>query len=378
MMIRNRILSLLAVLALAFATATPALAQFDNIQNKTKNAAKEKVDKSVIENKLDVDETADKTMESSGLSAAISSIEVTCGYEGAYGGIATLHKLNLRPSATAMEADSAAGITSVEKNYTKSPAQIRGIWERLDTTLFPYQPYYAEENRAFYNPDDETPIIVYAKICRLLEEAETAFGRTGACSEFVNYVNGISVPAIDLLLCSYYAEFIADPESYEAYNHFVRAQIVHNGFISNQVKMSVKNPKKYAAKTIDGTTVNLFENESDRIARWNEVDRIAEHLALNVTPFNIICAAADNAISRYKQHEANGDIKLMIITNREIQAIMDDLARHNLDDQHMSEYIALMRLYEPIKDTCRAILQFDFNASAPYVALAQDESIRKP
>lgn len=190
MMIRNRILSLLAVLALAFATATPALAQFDNIQNKTKNAAKEKVDKSVIENKLDVDETADKTMESSGLSAAISSIEVTCGNEGAYGGIATLHKLNLRPSATAMEADSAAGITSVEKNYTKSPAQIRGIWERLDTTLFPYQPYYAEENRAFYNPDDETPIIVYAKICRLLEEAETAFGRTGACSEFVNYVNG--------------------------------------------------------------------------------------------------------------------------------------------------------------------------------------------
>jgi hypothetical protein len=39
MMIRNRILSLSAVLALAFATATPALAQFDNIQNKTKNAA---------------------------------------------------------------------------------------------------------------------------------------------------------------------------------------------------------------------------------------------------------------------------------------------------------------------------------------------------
>ncbi len=370
-MTHNRTLALLAAIALAFAITTPAEAQFGNILNKAKKAVKEKVDNKVNNTKQQAKNAATGTVDNAtGLSAEESN-----DYEGAYHGIETLYKKGLKPSAAAVAADPKASDATVEKNYTKSPAQMRGVWENLDAELFPYQPYYDAANKGLYDPDAEAPVIVYGQICRLLEEAEMPFGKPGFFAEFVKYKDDTNVPTVDVLLCSYYAEFIADPESYVAYNHFVKARVAHVGFISDRVKMNMKDPMKYAATMGDGTTVNLFEKEFDRMARWRNVNRMAERLALNVTPFNIIGAAATNAINRYKQHEANGDTKQMIITGREVQAIMDDLEHHDQYEQRKGDCTALMRQYEPIKDKQRTLLQSNHDASMPAVAMAQGVSV---
>lgn len=382
-MTHNRILALSAILALAFAITTPANAQFGNLLNKAKKTVKEKVDKKVKETKQKVeaaatgavDKAAGNAAERTGLAAGSPSAEASNHYEGTNGGIETLYKQNLKPSAAAMAADPKASVATVEKNYTKSPAQIRGVWEQLDSKLFPYQPYYDGKNKELYDPDADAPIIVYGKLCRLLEEAEMPFGKPGLFAEFVKYKDDTSVPAVDVLLCSYYAEFIADPESYVAYNHFVKARIAHTGFTSDRIKMNMKDPMKYAATMGDGTTVNLFEKEFDRIGRWRNVNRMAERLAHEATPFSIIGAAATNAINRYKQHEAKGDTKQMIVTGREIQAIMEDLVHHDEYERRKGDCTDLMRQYEPIKDKYRSLLQSNHDASAPAVAMPQGVSV---
>jgi len=349
----NKKITMPVALALTFAVATPANAQFGKLLNKAKNAVKEKVE---------------KTTKSTG-SSAVSEAEESNDYSGPYNGIETLYKQNLKPSAAAVAADQKASVTTVERNYTKSPAQLRGVWEQLDATLFPYRPYYDDVNKGFYDPDADAPVIVYAQMCRLLAEAEMPFGKPGLFAEFVKYKDGLHVPTVDVLLCSYYAEFIADPESYVAYNHFVKARVAHVGFISDRIKMNMKDPMKYTATMGDGTSIKLFEKEFDRIGRWRNVNRMAERLALNVTPFNIVGAAAGNAINRYKKYEEKGDKKQMIITSRELQAIMDDLVHHDKYEQYKNDCVSLMREYEPIKDNYRTLLQDNHDASAPAVAM---------
>lgn len=382
-MTHNRTLALSAALALAFAITTPANAQFGNLLNKAKKTVKENVDMEVKASRKKAEDAAAGAVNkitgeadrSTELSIAGAPAEESNNYGGAYNGIETLYKRNLRPSEAAVAADPKASITTVEKNYTKSPAQMRGVWEQLDAKLFPYQPYYAEENKGFYDPDADAPVIVYGQLCRLLEEAEMPFGKPGLFAEFVKYKDDLHVPAVDVLLCSYYAEFIADPESYVAYNHFVKARVAHTGFTSDRIKMNMKDPMKYAATMGDGTAVNLFEKEFDRIGRWRNVNRMAERLAHGATPFDIIGAAATNAINRYKQHEAKGDTKQMIVTGREIQAIMDDLVHHDEYEQRKADCTSLMRQYEPIKDKYRSLLQSNHDASAPAVAMAQGVNV---
>lgn len=382
-MTHNRILALSAILALAFAITTPANAQFGNLLNKAKKTVKENVDTEVKASRKKAEDAAagavnkitgeaDRSTEPS---IAGAPAEESNNYGGAYNGIETLYKRNLKPSEAAVAADPKASVATVEKNYTKSPAQIRGVWEQLDSKLFPYQPYYDGKNKELYDPDADAPIIVYGKLCRLLEEAEMPFGKPGLFAEFVKYKDDTSVPAVDVLLCSYYAEFIADPESYVAYNHFVKARIAHTGFTSDRIKMNMKDPMKYAATMGDGTTVNLFEKEFDRIGRWRNVNRMAERLAHEATPFSIIGAAATNAINRYKQHEAKGDTKQMIVTGREIQAIMEDLVHHDEYERRKGDCTDLMRQYEPIKDKYRSLLQSNHDASAPAVAMPQGVSV---
>ena len=382
-MTHNRTLALSAALALAFAITTPANAQFGNLLNKAKKTVKENVNMEVKAPRKKAEDAAagavskitgeaDRSTEPS---IAGAPAEESGNYGGAYNGIETLYKRNLRPSEAAMAADPKASITTVEKNYTKSPAQMRGVWEKLDAKLFPYRPYYDEANKGLYTPDDDAPVMVYGQICRLLAEAEMPFGKPGLFAEFVKYKDDLHVPTVDMLLCSYYAEFIADPESYVAYNHFVKARIAHIGFTSDRIKMNMKDPMKFTATMGDGATINLFEKEFDRIGRWRNVNRMAERLAFNVTPFDIIGAAATNAINRYKQHEAKGDTKQMIVTSREIQAIMDDLVHHDQYEQRKGDCSLLVRQYEPIKDKYRALLQESSDASAPAVGMPKGVSV---
>lgn len=379
---RNRILALSAAIALAFAVTTPANAQFGNALNKAKKAAKEKVVKKAKETKQKVEGSAtdaivnpkDRSVEGIGVSAVKSGDESNyC--EGAYGDMENLYKKGLKPSAGAVAADPKASDTAVEKGYTKSPAQMRGVWENLSAELFPYKPYYDDINKGYYDPDGEAPVIIYAKICRPLEEADRPFGKKGLMSEFFEYKDGTHVPIVDVLLNSYYAEFIADPESYAAYNHFNRARIAHKAFDSKNVRMNMEDPMKYVAKMGDGTSVNLFEKEYERIARWRDVNMMAEKLAINITPFNIIGASADNAIRRYKKHEENGNIQQMIVTARELQEIMDDLVNHRDYETRKSDCIGTMRQYEPIKDNYRELLQSNHDASAPAVEIPKGVTV---
>ena len=376
-MTHNRILALSAALALAFAITTPANAQFGNLLNKAKKAVKDKVEKSVTDTKKKAQSTAsDAVGNTTGKAAASMGVsEMSNSNEGRYGGIEDLYKKGYKPSAEAVKADPKASVTTVEKNYTKSPAQMRGVWEHLSPELFPYQPYYTDMNKDYYNPDADAPVLIYAKICRLLEEADRPFGKKGLMAEFFQYKDDTNVPIVDVLLSSYYAEFFADPESYVAYNHFNRARIAQKAFDSYNIKMNVKDPMKYVATMGDGTSVNLYEKEFDRIARWRNVNSMAERLVFSVTPFNIIGASALNAIKRYKQHEAKGDVQQMIVTSRDLQYIMDDFESRDEYKEHKSDHTDLMRQYEPIRDKYRELLQYNHDASAPAAEMAKGVNV---
>ena len=369
---RNRIFALSAVIALAFAVIAPANAQFNSLVNKVKKAAKEKVDKTIRESKKKVENASSNVVVKTGGTSVVgtgasngSSSEDSYNYEGPYGGIKELYTKGYMPSAEAKAADPNASITTVEKNYKKSPAQLRGVWEHLSKELFPYQPYYLDINKDYFDPDADASVIIYAKVCRLLEEADRPFGKKGLMAEFFQYKDDTNVPIVDVLLSSYYAEFFADPESYVAYNHFNRARVVEEAFNGDQIKLNMEDPQKFVAKMGDGTSINLFEKEFDRIARWRKVNEMAQDLAIEVTPLTTIGAAANNAIIRYKKHEENGNLEQMIITSRELQYIMKDLERREDYMKRKSDFTDLLRRYEPIEDGYRALLQARYDASAP-------------
>lgn len=382
----RRILALSAVIALAFAVTTPAEAQFGKLLNKAKKAVKEKVENKAreVKNKAEkaardaVDDAVDgavgKAAEKAGVQGVSSlSDEESNRYD--YEGIKGLYKKDLKPSAAAVAADPKASATTVEQNYTKSPAQIRGAWENLDQELFPYQPYYEKENIAYYDPDSKTAVVVYYKICDLLKEADRPFGQKGLMAEFVEYKDGTVVPIVDLLLTPYFAEFFADPKSYVAYNHFVRARIAQYAF-PTQIKMNMKDDMKYTATMGDGSSVNLFEKEHDRLARWRQVGHKGWELACSVTPIETIGGAINNAINRYKKFEAEGNTKQMIITSRELQLMMEEhLQGHNDYETRKKDFEPLLRAYEPIKDKYRDLLQSVYDESAPTVAMPKGVSV---
>lgn len=378
----RRIFALPAIIALAFAVTTPAEAQFGNLLNKAKKAAKEKVENKAKEAKKKAENAARDAMgdaaEKAAEKAGVQGVSSLSGEESNrydYEGIKGLYKKDLKPSAAAVAADTKASVTTVEQNYTKSPAQIRGAWENLDPELFPYQPYYEKENIAYYDTDGKTAVVVYYKICDLLKEADRPFGQKGLMAEFVEYKDGTNVPVVDLLLTPYFAEFFADPKSYVAYNHFVRARIAQYAF-PTQIKMNIKDDMKYTATMGDGTTVNLFEKEHDRLARWRKVGHKGWELACSVTPIETIGGAINNAINRYKKFEAEGNTMQMIVTSRELQLMMEEhLQGHNDYEKRKKDFEPLLRAYEPIKDKYRDLLQSTYEDSAPTVAMPNGVSV---
>lgn len=376
----NRILALSAVIALAFAATTPAEAQFGGLLNKAKKAAKEKVDKKAKEAKNKAENAARGAIgdaaENAGVPGAAGlSDDESNAYEGAYGGLNDLYAKNLKPSAEAVAADPKASVTTVEQNYTKSPAQMRGVWEKLSPELFPYQPYYAQENIAYYDTDGKTPVVVYYKICDVLENADRTMRLGGVLSEFVEYKDGTNVPIVELLLNPYFAEFFADSQGYVPYNHFVRASIVASA-MPTKIKLNTKDDGyKYTITMGDGSTVSLFEKEEPRTGRWHKVKGRAEAMAMSVTPIEIIGGAINNAINRYKKHKADGNTKQIIITSREIQLMMKHLQGHDNYEQRKKDFEPLIRAYEPIQDSYRSLLQSNYDASAPAVAMPKGVSV---
>ena len=377
-----KIFALSAVIALVFAVTTPAEAQFGKLLNKAKKAAKEKVENKAreVKNKAEkaardaVDGAVGKAAEKAGVQGVSSlSDEESNTYD--YEGIKGLYKKDLKPSAAAVAADPKASATTVEQNYTKSPAQMRGVWEKLSPELFPYQPYYAKENIAYYDTDGKTPVVVYYKMCDVLENADRTMRLGGVLSELVEYKDGTCVPIVELLINPYFAEFFADPQGYVPYNHFVRASIVASA-MTTKIKLNTKDDGyKYTITMGDGSTVSLFEKEEPRTGRWHKVKGRAEAMAMSVTPIEIIGGAINNAINRYKKFEAEGNTKQMIITSREIQLMMKHLQGHDNYEQRKKDFEPLIRAYEPIQDSYRSLLQSNYDESAPTVAMPKGVSV---
>lgn len=152
----NRIIAMSAAIALAFATATPAQAQFGNVLNKAKKAVKEKVEKTVENTteaaKQKATDTATGTAKDAAGKAGVSLPQATgntdggtgsiTGGSGADGATAPLHKRDLTPSPEAIANDPQALDETVAPNFTRSHKQVHAVYERLDPELFPLQPYY--------------------------------------------------------------------------------------------------------------------------------------------------------------------------------------------------------------------------------------------
>lgn len=396
----NRILALSAAVALAIAVLTPADAQFGGILKKAKKAAEEKVKSRVEGAKMKaemkanaavnkaVNEAADKAVESTGVLDAIDAVvgspeastdgfngDESNTWEGPYNGLHSLYQKDLKPSAEAVAADPKASDTTVEQGYTKSPAQIRGVWEKLSSELFPYQPYYVPENLAYYNTDGRFPAVVYNKMCDMLENADRTLRLGGVLSELVEYKDGTNVPIVEFLLNPYFAEFFADPQGSVPYNHFVTASIVARAMPS-KVKLNTKDDGyKYTVTMGDGSVVSLFEKEVPRTSRWHKVEGLGIEMATSVTPIEIIIEAINNAINQYKKYEADGNTKQMVITSREIQLMMKHLTLHDEYEQRKKDFVPLMRVYERIEGSYRSLLQSNYDASAPAVAMPKGVSV---
>lgn len=143
-----------------------------------------------------------------------------------------------------------------------------------------------------------------------------------------------------------------------------------------KVKLYTKDDfYKYTVTMDDGGTVSLFEKEEPRTQRWHTVKRQATDLAISVTPIEIIGGAINNAINRYKKHEAEGNTKQMFITSREIQLMMEHLQAHDNYEQRKKDFEPLIRAYEPIEGSYRSLLQSNYDASAPAVAMPKGVSV---
>jgi len=339
-------LQLSAALVLMLGLTTPASAQFGGLKNAIKRTVKNKVENLAtdvtnkvtnkvtdkVESKVDDVISGNSSTSSSSSRSSSSSSSSRSSYK---------KSRNNTPSQAAVAADPRAGETTVEKNYTKSPAQIRAAWESFDTKNFPYQPYYTKENLWLWQPDSIASLYGYSRFCdaMLLPYSDRIL------VDFVKYDDKV-VPYIEASLNAWFAEFLADPESYVGYCRYVRASIVVTEFSQTRVRMKVDKSDRITTNMDDGTTATLFETENDRMSRWRRVRDEAQELAGKVTPFNTIGSAAVNAINRIKKYLSAGKKETALRDMRELDYIMDEMERRS-DNTHDDNYKTLVNMAKP-------------------------------
>ena len=235
------------------------------------------------------------------------------------------------PSAAAKAADPAASDETVEKNFTKSRAAIRGAWERLPEELFPFKPYYEYGKDVLFAVDDEARDLLgthYVLISNILSSQRNGADRRNIPNFFVSDKDGGKVrPMGENVLYGFFADYFADPNSYIAYREMIKASIIAEHQFYGDLYVLLMDGTKTGIKNADGTVSTLVEDESVRVRRWRNAQLTAKALALKSDYENVFISTYsiyDNFNKQYKEGNMDGAANFL----RELKMSYDILKEH--------------------------------------------------
>jgi len=318
-------------ICLMLCTATTADAQFSGILNKVKKAAKETVSKKT-------NNAAQSSQEE-----ALSTIPQAVGMS--YNPFKTYS-----PSKNAKAADPEASNTEVKKNYTKSPAAIRGAYEHLDKSLFPYQPYYNYNGTGLYlDGTQKTEDFVYymsSEVRRMIDESDDMIhGFSCTHSGTVPLGNsGKCVPWQEVPVNAFFAEYLADPNSYLAYRQMIKAYIITEREFLGNLKITLDAGSDQTVTNKDGKNT-LFEPETQRLKRNHELQGVVFDVAMQSKYDNVFNATYSMLTQANKAYDS-GKMAAALTNLREFVTSYDFfLTKHEgwAKDSRANEFAAMYK-----------------------------------
>lgn len=232
---------------------------------------------------------------------------------------------NYTPSKAAIKADPMASDNTVKKNYTKSPAQIRGAYEHLDKDLFPYQPYYDYSAAGLYldGTQQNEDFIYYtttqcrkmmdesfSKINGLEHNGTIGIGNTGKC-----------VPYSEIVINAFFAEYLADPNSYIAYRQMIKAYILAHQQFLGRFRLTLDAGSQISVTNQSGKQT-LFEPESERLKRNNKLMNIMVDVAMK-SDYDIVFRGTYGSYTQAEKQYAAGNMDGALTNYREFVTSFD-------------------------------------------------------
>lgn len=211
------------------------------------------------------------------------------------------------PSKEAIKADPMASDKTVRKNYTKSPAQIRGAYEHLDKDLFPYQPYYNYSAAGLYlDGTQQVEDFIYYTTTQCRKMMDESYAKINGLEHngLIGIGNtGKSVPYSEIVINAFFAEYLADPNSYIAYRQMIKAYILAHQQFLGRFRLTLDAGSETTVTT-DGQKNVLFEPESERIKRNNKLMNIMFDVAMK-SDYDIVFRGTYGSYTQAeKQYEA--------------------------------------------------------------------------
>lgn len=252
------------------------------------------------------------------------------------------------PSAEAVKVDPMASDKTVRKNYTKSPAQIRGAYEHLDKDLFPYQPYYEYGAAGLYlDGTQQVEDFVYYTTTRCRQMMDESFGKINGLEH--NGTIGIGntgkcVPYSEIVINAFFAEYLADPNSYIAYRQMIKAYILAHQQFLGRFRLTLDPGSQTSVTNQDGKQT-LFEPESERLKRNNKLMNIMLDVAMK-SDYDIVFRGTYGSYTQAeKQYEA-GNMAAALTNYREFVTSFDYfLQKHEgwKSDERASDFEAMYK-----------------------------------
>lgn len=252
------------------------------------------------------------------------------------------------PSKAAIKADRMASDKTVRKNYTKSPAQIRGAYEHLDKDLFPYQPYYEYASAGLYlDGTQQIEDFIYYTTTKCREMMDESFAKINGLEHngLIGIGNtGKSVPYSEIVINAFFAEYLADPNSYIAYRQMIKAYILAHQQFLGRFRLTLDAGSETTV-TKDGQTSVLFEPESERLKRNSRLMNIMVDVAMK-SDYDIVFRGTYGSYTQAeKQYEA-GNMAGALTNYREFVTSFDYfLTKHEgwKSDERATDFEAMYK-----------------------------------
>ena len=235
----RKIFMLVAILSASLYVPSQANAQFS--LGKVKDKVKKEIKKNVNQSAKQAKEQAQDAVstQTSGTIAATTDDDGFNPYK------------TYTPSAEAKAADRFATDETIKPGFTKSVGQIHATYEHLgalynanDGVKAPYQPYYTDNNRAFYFTGTGVDNTINETFSKMLMKAIAADSHN--IYWITDYINidpdnpALVVPKDEMFLNALACQYIADPKSTFAFELWLKADVYKKEF-SMQCKLGLED-----------------------------------------------------------------------------------------------------------------------------------------